>query len=149
MAITHSCVLGSISPLVVSVLLATRAFGSERPKLEDLLKMPLEEMANVRVTVASRFVESQLNSGSTVSVVTEDDWKHRGARRTMEAIDGFYSAGTTGGAAASVACRDVGGVDSFFTMAQGGARYRITANTSAEQSRASGCQRGTDCGDAP
>ena len=91
MAITHSRVFWSISPFAVSVLLATRVFGSESPKLEDLLKMPLEEMANVRVTVASHFVESQLNSGSTVSVITEDDWKRLGARRTSEAIGNLPS----------------------------------------------------------
>jgi iron complex outermembrane receptor protein len=55
-------------------------------RIEDLLKLDLEQLVNVPVSVASHFVESQLSSGSTVSVVTEAEWEKRGARRLHDAI---------------------------------------------------------------
>ena len=53
---------------------------------EKLLDLPLEDLVEVRVGVASHFVESQLNSGSTVSVIHESQWEKRGARTLMDAI---------------------------------------------------------------
>lgn len=75
-----------IPPLACSVLFASRSLASQSPHLEELLKMPLEEMVNVRVTIASLFVESQFESGSTVSVIDDTEWEKRGARRTLDAI---------------------------------------------------------------
>lgn len=55
-------------------------------RVEDLLKLELEDLVDVRVSVASRFVESQLDSGSTVAAVSEAQWQKRGARRLHDAI---------------------------------------------------------------
>jgi len=54
--------------------------------LETFLSLPLEDLMDVRVGVASNFVETQLQAGSTVAVVTEEQWKKRGARRLMDAV---------------------------------------------------------------
>ncbi len=60
--------------------------GASSGSLEKLLELPLEDLVQVHVAVASHFVESQLNSGSTVSVIHEAQWQKRGARRLMDAI---------------------------------------------------------------
>lgn len=48
--------------------------------LEDLLQVRL------RVRVASLFAKSRLEAPSTVAVVTEDDWRRRGARRMLDTL---------------------------------------------------------------
>jgi len=67
-------------------LLAPLGAGATTNSLEHLLNLPLEDLVEVRVNVASHFVESQLNSGSTVAVINEEQWNKRGARQLMEAI---------------------------------------------------------------
>lgn len=54
--------------------------------MPDLLNMSLEELGKIKITVASHFPTSELESGSVVSVVTADDWRRAGARRTSDAL---------------------------------------------------------------
>ena len=72
--------------LACAPFLAPIGAYADAGSLEKFLSLPLEDLADVRVGVASNFVESQLQAGSTVAVVTEEQWKKRGARRLMEAI---------------------------------------------------------------
>lgn len=67
-------------------LLAPFCAAATTYSLEDLLNLPLEDLLEVQVNVASHFVESQLNTGSTVAVINEEQWQKRGARQLMEAI---------------------------------------------------------------
>ncbi len=46
----------------------------------------LESLLNEYVTVASLFLEDELEVGSTVSSITAQDWKRMGARRMHEAL---------------------------------------------------------------
>jgi outer membrane receptor for ferrienterochelin and colicin len=54
----------------------------------SLFKMPLEEVMNleVKVEVASLFMEDELLVASTVSNISSNDWEKSGARRTYEAF---------------------------------------------------------------
>lgn len=54
--------------------------------LEQLLELPLEELSNIKVTVASRFSEPELAVSSTTAVIQEKDWRKRGAQRLHDAI---------------------------------------------------------------
>lgn len=77
--------------VIISFPLTNPAVGAtttttQHDSLEKLLDMSLEELVEVRVAVASYFVESQLDAGATVAVVTEQQWKKRGARQLMDAI---------------------------------------------------------------
>lgn len=77
--------------VVMSSCFANYAVGATKTteshgSLEELLDMSLEELVEVRVAVASHFFEAQLDSASTVAVVTEQQWKKRGARQMMDAI---------------------------------------------------------------
>ncbi len=60
--------------------------GAATSSLEKLLELPLEDLVQVKVAVASHFVEPQLNSGSTVSVIQEPQWQKRDARQLMDSI---------------------------------------------------------------
>jgi len=54
--------------------------------VNDLLDLSLEELAQIQVTVASPFRESDLVVGSTVARVTAKEWQLAGAHRTSDAI---------------------------------------------------------------
>jgi len=55
--------------------------------LKDLLDLPLKDLLNMRVSVASRFSESMLETGSTSSVIDRAQWRALGARRFKDALD--------------------------------------------------------------
>jgi iron complex outermembrane receptor protein len=74
------------SLLVLACISVPMTADATTGSLEKLLELPLEDLVQVRVGVASHFVEPQLNSGSTVSVIHEAQWQKRGARRLMDAI---------------------------------------------------------------
>ena len=74
------------SLLILACASVPVAVSATSGSFEKLLELPLEDLVQVRVGVASHFVESQLNSGSTVSVIQEKQWQKRGARSLMDAI---------------------------------------------------------------
>lgn len=53
----------------------------------DYFQLSLEELLNVEISVASQFVESALQVGSTVSTVSEAHWQEQGARRLSDVIN--------------------------------------------------------------
>ncbi len=54
--------------------------------IDDFLKLSIEELLNVPITSTSLFNETSLTAGSTVAVITDQDWEKRGARRLNDAI---------------------------------------------------------------
>lgn len=48
--------------------------------------MAPDQLAKLKVTAASAFAESELDSSATVSVVTREDWQRRAARTLPEAV---------------------------------------------------------------
>lgn len=53
---------------------------------EDFLELPLAKLAKLKITGASAFAESPLDSSATVSVVSRKDWEQRGARTVPDAV---------------------------------------------------------------
>ncbi|MEZ5506823.1 MAG: TonB-dependent receptor [Gammaproteobacteria bacterium] len=53
----------------------------------DLFELSLEDLQNVRISVASGFEESVLDAASSVSLIQREDWMARGARRNMDALE--------------------------------------------------------------
>lgn len=53
----------------------------------DLFELSLEELQNVRISVASGFEESVLDAASSVSLIQREDWMARGARRNVDALE--------------------------------------------------------------
>lgn len=76
----------------LSLVLSAFAFGcpaygaTDKSVGRDLLELSLEELQQIKVTVASPFRESDLVVGSTVALITERDWQLAGAQRTSDAI---------------------------------------------------------------
>lgn len=70
------------TPLVHSETAAAVDDGA----LSDLLNLSIEELLYVEVSVASQFAESDVKAASSVSLIREQDWQRRGARRFNDAI---------------------------------------------------------------
>lgn len=73
---------------------------SNNESFNDLLELSLEDLMNMKVTVASLFEESALDVASSVSVITQEDWNGRGSRRlgkVLEAVPSIHSTTTWGG----------------------------------------------------
>lgn len=71
--------------VMLGVLLSGHAIAAAVDS-EDFLELPLEKLAKLKITGASAFAESQLDSSATVSVVTRKDWEQRGARNVPDAV---------------------------------------------------------------
>ncbi|CAM2069662.1 TonB-dependent receptor [Sulfidibacter corallicola] len=52
----------------------------------DLTDLTLDELLNIEVSVASQFKETELESGSTVEVITKEQWSHYGAENLGDVI---------------------------------------------------------------
>jgi outer membrane cobalamin receptor len=70
----------------LGVVLGMLLSGTAAAETEDFLELPLEQLAKLRVTGASAFAESQLDSSATVSVVSRKEWEQRGARNVPDAV---------------------------------------------------------------
>ena len=53
---------------------------------EDFFELAPDQLAKLKVTAASAFAESELDSSATVSVVTRDEWERRAARNLPDAV---------------------------------------------------------------
>lgn len=69
-----------------AMLMAPAVWADDDGALSDLLKLSIEELLYVEVSVASRFTESDVRAGSSVSLIREQDWERRGARRFADAL---------------------------------------------------------------
>lgn len=72
----------SLLTLSIVILSAGHAFADS----EDVFDNSPEREVRLKITAASAFLESELDSSSTVSVVTRKDWESRGARVLPEAV---------------------------------------------------------------
>lgn len=54
--------------------------------IEQLLGLSLEELEHVKVSVASQFLDLDLDAASTVELITEDEWQRNSSRRLHDAI---------------------------------------------------------------
>lgn len=54
-------------------------------RLVYLLELPLKDLFNVKITSVSYFEESNLDVGSSITVIPHEAWEARGARRTNDA----------------------------------------------------------------
>ncbi len=73
-----------LCPLSAYLFLPEFAAATTRD-VEQLSGLSLSELLEVRV--ASGFLENELRVGSSVSQVSEDQWRRQGARRTFDAIE--------------------------------------------------------------
>ncbi len=53
---------------------------------EDFFELSPEHLAQLKITAASAFTESELDSSATVSVVTREEWERRAARTLPDAV---------------------------------------------------------------
>src|SRR5687767_3876278 len=70
----------------LAVVLGVLLSGVAAAESEDFLELPLEQLAKLKITGASAFAESQLDSSATVSVVSRKEWEQRGARTVPDAV---------------------------------------------------------------
>ena len=77
-----------ISTFIVN---ANAAIKQTNPSLDELLAMSIEDLFNVKISVASRFNESSLQVGSTSTVITEEQWSSLGARWLSDALGNLPS----------------------------------------------------------
>lgn len=59
--------------------------GSASAETEDFFDLSPDDLSKLKVTAASAFAESALDSSATVSVVQREDWEDRGARTLPDA----------------------------------------------------------------
>jgi len=79
-----------MSPVLLSLILflSSGLADTHTPSsLQELLNLPLQDLVNIRISVASRFSESTLETGSTASVIARAQWRTLGARRFKDALD--------------------------------------------------------------
>ncbi len=77
--------------ILIGLILPITVFAQEKnvdKNFEDLFEMPIEELMNlqVKVDVASLFIEDEFVVGSMVSSITSDQWKKLGARRVSDVL---------------------------------------------------------------
>lgn len=72
-------------PILAGVVLCCTARGALAAE-PDLFALSLEELINVKITVASLIESDDFHAPSHVSVITADDWQRYGARRTVDAL---------------------------------------------------------------
>lgn len=73
-------------PLLLSVSVATAATASLTTAQEDFFDLPPAQLSRIKVTAASAFAETVLDSSASVSVVNRGDWERRGARTLSDAV---------------------------------------------------------------
>jgi iron complex outermembrane receptor protein len=68
--------------------MSVAATGSAVPAVaqEDFFDLPPAQLSRLKVTAASAFAETVLDSSASVSVVKRDDWEQRGARTLSDAV---------------------------------------------------------------
>src|SRR5690606_7070651 len=81
---------GKIKTLILALSIAVRGASSlgadDAHSQEDFFDLSPEHLSKLKVTAASAFTETALDSSATVSVVTRADWQRRGARNLPDAV---------------------------------------------------------------
>lgn len=81
------CITVLLAANLCSLSYADGPPGQSPLALKSLFELSLEELQRIKIRSASLFPESQWSAASTVSRVTESDWRQRGARRLTDAIE--------------------------------------------------------------
>jgi iron complex outermembrane receptor protein len=74
--------IGRVGCVVLSGWLGANACADS----EDFFELSPEHLAQLKITAASAFTESELDSSATVSVVTREEWERRAARTLPDAV---------------------------------------------------------------
>ncbi len=74
------------SSLIILQNTALNAAETDLTTSPDFFDLTLEELFNIPITTTSFFPETNLDAGSTVTVITSKYWQKRGARRLDDAI---------------------------------------------------------------
>ena len=93
----------TIASILTCALLFSSAAKAENSQSTSLFDLSIEDLLNVKVTIASLFEESELDAASSVSVITKEEWQQTGARRigdVLEAVPSIATYPTWGGAEA-------------------------------------------------
>lgn len=61
--------------------------SAAEPTVEEFLRLSLEELADVKINIASLVDTDSLTVPSSVGLVERRDWERRGAQRTMDALN--------------------------------------------------------------
>ncbi|GLQ30170.1 TonB-dependent receptor plug domain-containing protein [Litoribrevibacter albus] len=88
-------VLAVVISLVTTSLVFADQPESVDESFDDFLELSLEDLMDIKVTVASLFEESALDVASSVSVITQEDWEARGSRRISDVLEAVPSVHTT------------------------------------------------------
>lgn len=88
---THSTNTISLNKLLSSAALTLLCpnilFASNQNlEIQNLYSLSLEDILNTPITTSSFFTETDLDSGSTVTIITNEYWNERGARRLDDAL---------------------------------------------------------------
>jgi iron complex outermembrane receptor protein len=73
---------GRFGCVLLSGLLGADAYAHS----DDFFELAPEHLARLKITAASAFTESELDSSATVSVVTREEWERRAARTLPDAV---------------------------------------------------------------
>lgn len=73
---------GRFGVVLLSGLLGANAYADSN----DFFELAPEHLARLKITAASAFTESELDSSATVSVVTREEWERRAARTLPDAV---------------------------------------------------------------
>ncbi len=68
--------------LVLGISLCGDVFAAS----EDFFELEPDQLSRLKITAASAFAETELDSSATVSVVTREDWQRRAARTLPDAV---------------------------------------------------------------
>ena len=67
------------------------AISESNPTVSEMLEMSLEDLLNVKISVASRFEETALQTGSSSSLITEEQWRSTSARKLSHVMNSLPS----------------------------------------------------------
>jgi len=86
--------LNCLSIFILSILFSANATSAIAADEKELWEYSLEELKDIKISVASAFDESELVVGSTISHITSADWERRGSKDLYDVLaaePGIYS----------------------------------------------------------
>ncbi|PCJ32986.1 MAG: hypothetical protein COA99_16145, partial [Moraxellaceae bacterium] len=74
--------------LPFTIFMSSPTLADSDANISYLFSLPLEKLLNLEITtVASNFEETNLQTSSSVDLVTREDWKKNSSRKLMEALE--------------------------------------------------------------
>jgi iron complex outermembrane receptor protein len=75
-----------LNSLIATLILLPSFLHAENITAEQVASMSFEQLLSLKVTTPSRFEDKRRDTASSVSTVSETEWRRRGAKRAMDAI---------------------------------------------------------------